>query len=165
MEIFNEISIWFVSNLSTIATWVTIFAPLLTIVAIIIALVTFRHERNMTDPWALTKIDDDLWLLRRTIPKLASIWGIRSGDDCRKNSLEFDFIPSGSHPTKYFRKGTDILIRIDSSKHVGMVFALYYEEPRRERSMQRPPFYRENMNWRLEEIKPRRVKVWKTTLY
>jgi hypothetical protein len=160
--------------------WLTFVVVMFTLAITLVGLSIARRAAQQikaTEPWLLTKLEGDLWLLKRNTPVIATIHGIiveKTADLENVQTLEdlasantegqdegFKFMSPANGPSKYFRNGTNILLRIDPENH-GDSFTLYYEEHKKE-SKQPYTGYKQGM--KAGDIMPSKVKVWNTNLY
>lgn len=161
--------------------WLTFVVVMFTLAITLVGLSIARRAAQQiaaTEPWSLTKLEGNLWLLKRNTPVIATIHGIIVEKTADLENLEvlenlakldtengedvgFNFMNSANGPSKYFRNGTNILLRIDPENH-GDSFTLYYEEHKKE-SKQPYTGYKQGM--KADDIMPSKVKVWNTNLY
>jgi hypothetical protein len=161
--------------------WLTFVVVMFTLAITLVGLSIARRAAQQiaaTEPWSLTKLEGDLWLLKRNTPVIATIHGIivEKSEDLeslevlenldRANSVKnddtgFSFMNSADGPSKYFRNGTSVLLRIDPDNH-GDSFTLYYEEHKKENKQ---PYTGYKQGIKAEDILPSKVKVWTVSLY
>lgn len=144
----------------TSADWIASLTCLVTVIGITIAWRAYRNQIAMMEPWELTKVEEGLWLLKRTSPKLATIYGITGGE--LGDIFHASFLNPAAQPTTYFKNGTNILIKVDSSSSQ-MPFFVCYQEHKREKY----PFKQSYRQLGLIDLAslPPRVKVWSTYIY
>lgn len=161
--------------------WLTFVVVMFTLAITLVGLSIARRAAQQiaaTEPWSLTKLEGDLWLLKRNTPVIATIHGIIVEKTEALESLEvlekldrtnsvknedtgFNFMNSADGPSKYFRNGTSVLLRIDPDNH-GESFTLYYEEHKKENKQ---PYTGYKQGIKAEDILPSKVKVWTVSLY
>lgn len=161
--------------------WLTFVVVMFTLAITLVGLSIARRAAQQiaaTEPWSLTKLEGDLWLLKRNTPIIATIHGIvveksadlgsldalenlTSADTEKQDDSGFSFMNSANGPSKYFRNGTNVLLRIDPENH-GDSFTLYYEEHKKENKQ---PYTGYKQGMKAEDILPSKVKVWNVSLY
>lgn len=161
--------------------WLTFVVVMFTLAITLVGLSIARRAAQQiaaTEPWSLTKLEGDLWLLKRNTPIIATIHGIvieksadlgsldvlenlTSSDTEKQGDTGFSFMNSANGPSKYFRNGTNVLLRIDPENH-GDSFTLYYEEHKKENKQ---PYTGYKQGMKAEDILPSKVKVWNVSLY
>lgn len=161
--------------------WLTFVVVMFTLAITLVGLSIARRASQQiaaTEPWSLTKLEGNLWLLKRNTPVIATIHGIivektadlenlEVLDNLAKSDTEdnedagFNFMNSANGPSKYFRNGTSVLLRIDPDNH-GDSFTLYYEEHKKEA---KHPYTGYKHGFKAEDILPSKVKVWNVSLY
>lgn len=161
--------------------WLTFIVVMFTLAITLVGLSIARRAAQQiaaTEPWSLTKLEGDLWLLKRNTPVIATIHGIivekkvdlesletldsLASSEIAKNGDEgFSFMNSANGPSKYFRNGTSVLLRIDPENQ-GDSFTLYYEEHKKENKQ---PYTGYQHGMKAEDIRPSKVKVWNISLY
>lgn len=159
---------------------VVMFSLFMSLVGIMLAKRASKNQINTTEPWSLTNLKDDLWLLKRNTPVIATIHGIvveqnedfsdpenlknlQSPNTKKREGSGFSFISSADEPSKYFRNGTTILIRVNPD-NAGATFTLYYEEHKKE-SKSPVSVYQADLNLGGSDILPSKMQAWSTTLY
>lgn len=170
-------------NFTDVLPWLTFAVVMFTLAITLVGLSIARKaslEAAATEPWNLTKLEGDLWLLQRNTPVIATIHGIIVEDEEplegigdienladlphvleEKLDKGFSFMNSANGPSKYFRKGTNILLRIDPENQ-GHSFTLYYEEHKK---MNKQPYTGYVQGMRPEDVRHSKVKSWTTSLY
>lgn len=161
--------------------WLTFIVVMFTLAITLVGLSIARRasrEAAATEPWTLTKLEGDLWLLKRNTPVIATIHGIIVEEKEDLENLEvlenlnkpnteksedrgFQFMNSANGPSKFFRNGTNVLLRIDPEE-TGSSFTLYYEEHKKQGKQ---PYTGYKHGMKAEDIMPSKVKVWESTLY
>ena len=135
---------------------------LLTLIGLLIArLVNLTHRSN--EPWCLTKLEGNLWLLKRKTPVVATIQGIiieNPENISNQNTDRNSFLVSDSGPAKYFQNGTTTLIRVKAN--TGSSFKLYYEEHQK---MTEETLTDYNLNTEGKIVRSSNIQVWTTSLY
>lgn len=171
MSIFIDSLMRFVGDIINNGVSVATAALWVAIIGVVIAWIAYRHQLAMTEPWAMTKVGENTWLLKRRLPRLATISGIMikgyHAEEGELLALDFSFGNPSPEPAKYFKNGTNILINLKvpaGSNITGISFDLYYKQPRREKS---PPQFSYHSDMRMGDldVPPRGVKVWTTSLY
>ena len=148
---------------------VVMFSLTITLVGLAIAKRSTKVLASATEPWSLTKLNDDnLWLLKRNTPVIATIHGIvveepEHIDTPHIEGKGFHFMNPADEPTKYFRSGTTVLIRADPGMESAS-FILYYEEHKKEIKLAAAS-YHHGMKREEADILPSKVKTWTTDLY
>lgn len=148
---------------------VVMFSLTITLVGLAIAKRSTKVRLSATEPWSLTKLNnDDLWLLKRNTPIIATIHGIvveepEHLDTPHIEGKGFHFMNPADEPTKYFRNGTTVLIRADPGMK-NASFILYYEEHKKETNLPSAS-YHPGMKREEGDILPSQVKTWTTDLY
>lgn len=103
---------------------------LVTIAGIVIALIAYRHQIAMLEPWTMTKVGPTVWLLQRNIPSLATVCCIALNDGQGHRNI----VPvSSEEGHKIFRKGTNKLIDTRNYPALGTTFELSYENHKSEK--------------------------------
>lgn len=141
-----------------LAAWITLAV---TLFGVVIAFVAYRYQIAMIEPWSMTKIEDNLWMLERNRPKLATIYGYVGGYLCDR--YDVTFLNPAVQPAGYFKKGTKILVQTGSLPK-GASFVIAYREHYREGLLFKYP-YRGRLDAPSIESLPRGVKTWTTCLY
>ena len=147
---------------------VVMFTLLLTLIGVFIA----RHARiqaQKAEPWSITNLEGELWLLKRNSPVLATIHGIvvEEAEHIETPRIEgkgFNFMNPANTPAKFFKHGTSILIRIDP-RMVEASFILYYEEHKKYDKRSESSSYQPDMRREDAEILPSGIKTWTADLY
>ena len=157
-------------NLSEHITGLTIaaaiFALLLTLVGVMIAKKVVKNQSD-NEPWSLTNLENDLWLLKRKSHTLATINAIivEEPEHIDTPPIEgegFSFMNPSNEQTKYLKYGTSILMRIDPDL-AGATMILYYEEHRKQ-SKEPHAGYQPDMTLEGGEISSSNVQSWRTSL-
>jgi hypothetical protein len=160
------------SNFTDVATglpfMVVMFTLLLTLIGVLLAR-RANIETTASEPWSMTNLESNLWLLQRHNPVLATIHGIiieesEHIDTPKIEGLGFNFMNPANMPSKSFKKGSNILIRINpriTEPH----FILYYEEHKKQSNVPEASAYDPNMNHEGAAILPSNIKAWKANLY
>lgn len=144
-----------------LAEMIGLLTLIATLGAIYWAWKAYKHQVEMKEPWSLTNVKDDLWILERKIPVLANIRGIAQNRTC--DHYEVEWLTAAGVPMGYFRNGTNILLRIKSNVP-GAVFQLYYEEAKKEIYPFRPEYIHDTRHGD-DQSPPKSWKVWETVLY
>lgn len=137
------------------------FTLVATILGIWFARKAYKHQTEMVEPWSMKKVGDNLWLLERTVPGLAVITGVTNGFLC--DFYQISWLNFAGFPAGYFKKGKNILLRIENPPP-GATFELYYEEVKEERYPFITPYVK-NMSVSDPEKRPKNWKVWSTSVY
>lgn len=170
-------------NFVDVLPWLTFGVVMFTLAITLVGLSVARRaskEAAATEPWMLTKLDGDLWLLQRNTPVIATIHGIIVEDEEPLEGIEdienledlpavleakadkgFSFMNAATGSSKYFRKNTNVLLRIDPENQ-GHSFTLYYEEYKK---MSKQPYTGYVQGMRPEDVRHSKVKSWTTDLY
>ena len=154
-----ELENWAASNFITILTVLTLLAA---VISAYYAWKMHRHEMKMVEPWSLTKIKDDYWLLERKHPKLATIYGEEITPDRKSHQITITSTEDG-----FYKKGSKAVIRITPTE-IGSIFNLYYVEHNKQKNNpQRFIGYRDDLSQRNPdlEVVPPWVKPWNCPLY
>lgn len=132
-----------------------------TVLGILFAWKAYKHQTQMIEPWSMEKVGEDLWLLKRTVPKLASIRGLVRSN--ASDNYEVKWLNQAGHPYACFKKGTTILLKI-TVPFPGTVFQIYYQEQKKDLYPNNPG-YSDDTRMGDTQVPPKNWKVWEITLY
>lgn len=139
---------------------ISIATLLVTAIGITFGWRSYKHQVTAAEKdWSITKVDDNLWLLERELPKLATIEGAMSGALC--NSFGIQWLNPAGAPLGYFERGDSILIKTNDL-FPGANFTIYYKEHSKKKKSYRPNFTNITAG---QPFPYEKYKEWRTTLY
>ncbi|UZX02487.1 hypothetical protein F8G81_07545 [Arthrobacter sp. CDRTa11] len=83
------------------------------------------HQVGREEPWRLTKVQDEIWLLERVHRRPATISGVDAAALC--DVVQVGWLNPAAFPAKVFRRGSQELLRIDTAS-VGVHLLFYSRE-------------------------------------
>jgi hypothetical protein len=97
-----------------VALWALIISMLSLLVALIAGFVAYLdyHQVGREEPWKLTKVQDEIWLLERVHRRPATISGFDITTLC--DVVQISALNPAGFPAKVFRRGSQELLRIET---------------------------------------------------
>jgi hypothetical protein len=110
-----------------LALWALIVALLSLLVALGAGFVAYLdfHQVGREEPWKLTKVQDEIWLLERVHRRPATISGVDVTTLC--DVVHVAWLNPAGFPAKVFRRGSQELLRIETVS-VGVHLEFYSQE-------------------------------------
>ncbi|MGO4587019.1 hypothetical protein AB4Z38_24520 [Arthrobacter sp. 2RAF6] len=110
-----------------LALWALIVALLSLLVALGAGFVAYLdyHQVGREEPWRLTKVQNDIWLLERVHRRPATLSGFDGTSLC--DAVQVAWLNPAGFPAKVYRRGSQELLRIQTSG-VGMHLEFYSRE-------------------------------------
>jgi hypothetical protein len=111
----------------TLALWALIVALLSLLVALGAGFVAYLdfHQVGREEPWRLSKVQEEIWLLERVHRRPATISGFDITTVC--DAVQISALNPAGFPTKIFRRGSQELLRIQTES-VGVHLEVYSRE-------------------------------------
>ncbi|WP_426938577.1 hypothetical protein ACQCSV_13540 [Pseudarthrobacter sp. S3] len=110
-----------------LALWALIVALLSLMVALGAGFVAYLDYQQIgrEEPWKLTKVQDEIWLLERVHRRPATISGFDVTTLC--DVVQVSWLNPAAFPAKVFRRGSQELLRIETAS-VGVHLDFYSRE-------------------------------------
>lgn len=110
-----------------LALWALIVSLLSLVVALGAGFVAYLdyHQVGREEPWKLTRVQDQIWLLERVHRRPATISGFDVTTLC--DVVQISWLNPAAFPAKVFRRGSQELLRIETAS-VGVHLEFYSRE-------------------------------------
>lgn len=110
-----------------LALWAIIISLLSLLVALGAGFVAYLdyHQVGREEPWKLTKVQDQIWLLERVHRRPATISGFDVTTLC--DVVQVGWLNPAAFPLKVFRRGSQELLRVETAS-VGVHLEFYSRE-------------------------------------
>jgi hypothetical protein len=145
-----------------LALWALIVALLSLLVALGAGFVAYLdfHQVGREEPWKLTKVQDEIWLLERVHRRPATISGFDVATLC--DVVQIGWLNPAAFPAKVFRRGSQELLRIETVS-VGVHLEFYSREYG---GLNRVPSHNESYVGSVRGVPDMdKLKTWTTALY
>lgn len=147
----------------TLALWalvISMLGLLVALIALFVALLDYQQV-GREEPWKLTKVQDEIWLLERVHRRPATISGFDITTIC--DVVHISALNPAGFPAKVFRRGSQELLRIET-----ISVGVHLEVSSREYGVfDKVPAYNTSYqtNMRGEQQSMVKLKTWTAALY